>query len=183
MIVNETLRSIMSRYSCRAFAARSVAPELIETVLEAGKYAASGQNAQGWHFTVVTTPEGFRLARRALGTQPPEGYPPHMTWPDDTLQPDAPVLILISGDPTMPYPDCGCHMAAGNMMVAAAALGLATVWSTAFTKDCFRDPEGEAVRNRLMPEGYQMYAAIYLGYAAASGGQQKPRRTDVVRWL
>lgn len=183
MIVNETVKSIMSRYSCRAFSSEPVDREAVETVLEAGKHAASGRNAQGWHFTVVTTPEGFALAKAALGTQPPEGYPAHMKWPDDTLQLDAPVLILISGDPNTPYADCGYHMAAGNMMVAASSLGLATVWSTAFTNDCFRDEASAALRQKLIPEGYRIYAALYLGHAAAPGGQQKPRREGVVTWL
>ena len=183
MIWNETMQSITSRYSCRSFSSLPVTDEELETVLEAGKHAASGRNAQGWHFTVIRTKEGFDLARTALGAVPPEGYPAHMKWPDDTLQPDAPVLILISGDPTPPYPACGYHMAAGNMMVAAASLGLATVWSTAFTKDCFRDEAARAVRDQLIPPGYEMYAALYLGRAAREPGPQKPRRDGGVSYL
>lgn len=183
MIWNETMQSITSRYSCRAFSSQPVTEEELETVLEAGKYSASGRNAQGWHFTVIRTPEGFALARTALGQTPPDGYPAHMKWPDDTLQPDAPVLILISGDPTPPYPACGYHMAAGNMMVAAASLGLATVWSTAFTKDCFREEASRAVKRQLIPEGYEMYAALYLGHAAKEPEPRKPRREGVVSYI
>ena len=183
MIWNETMKSICARYSCRAFQDRPVDREALETSLEAGRWAASGRNAQGWHFTVIQSGEGFRQARQALGEQPPEGYPGTMKWPDDTLQPDAPVLILISGDPNVPYPACGYHMAAGNMMVAASSLGLGTVWSTAFTKDCFRDEASRAVRDRLIPPGYEMYAALYVGWPARAPGEPKPRREGVVTWL
>ena len=181
--MNEVLNTIRTRYSCRSFDGAPIPPELLETVLEAGKYAPNGKNSQAWHFTVISSPEGRELAIKALGKNPPPNFPKDMIWPHDADFHGAPTLILISCDPNVPYPDVGCHIAAGYMMLAATSLGLATVWSTAFTKDSFRDEESCSVRSKLIPEGYEMYAALFIGYAKNPPAPRPERKSGVVTYL
>lgn len=56
--MNETIQSIKSRFSCRRFSSQPVPDELLQQIVDAAKYAPSGKNAQGWHFTVIRTSEG-----------------------------------------------------------------------------------------------------------------------------
>ena len=57
------------------------------------------------------------------------------------------------------------------------------MWSTAFTKDCFREEDARAVKRQLIPEGDDMRAALYLGHAAKKPEPRKPCREDVVSYL
>ncbi|MGI5970979.1 MAG: nitroreductase family protein [Oscillospiraceae bacterium] len=183
MIQNEVTRNITARYSCRDFDSRQIPDEVLETIIESGKYAANGRNAQAWHFTVVRTEEGKRLAVAALGKEPPAGFPPDMKWPHDADFHGAPVLVIISCDPAVPYPNVGCILAAGNMMLTATSLGLATVWSSAFTKDMFRDEESLKFKPKLMPENYEVYAAVFIGYPAKQPAPRPARKEGVVTYI
>lgn len=183
MKASEFMDIVRARYSCRKFDGAPVTDEDLETILEAGKYAANGRNAQAWHFTVVRSEEGKSKALAALGKTPPENFPPQMSWPHDADFHGAPVLVLISCDTTVPYPDVGCHIASGNMMLAATSLGLASVWSSAFTKDMFRDAESRSVKSDLMPEDYEPFAAVFFGRAAEEPGPRPPRKEGVVSYL
>ena len=73
--MNETIQSIKSRFSCRHFSSQPVPDELLQQIVDAAKYAPSGKNAQGWHFTVIRTSEGRQLLRDAAGKTPPPGFP------------------------------------------------------------------------------------------------------------
>ena len=72
MIENAVLQNMKARFCCRSFKSDAVEREKLEAILEAGKYAASGHNAQGWHFTVITTEEGKSELLDAVCPEPPE---------------------------------------------------------------------------------------------------------------
>ena len=48
---------IQNRYSCRAFAARSVEQEKVDRILEAGRIAPTAVNKQPVHVWAVTNPK------------------------------------------------------------------------------------------------------------------------------
>ena len=193
--MNETLRTIRSRFSCRRFSSRTVEDEVLREIVDAAKYAPSGKNSQAWHFTVIRTEEGRQLLRDAAGKTPPPGFPQGkkmaapgmaesvMTWPFQGDFCGAPAVILISGARDVPWPDVGPVLAAENLMLAATSLGLATLWSTVFTKDLFRDEESAALRPQLIPDNYDLKAAIFVGYPEQTPAAPKPRRDNVERWL
>lgn len=179
----EFMDVVRARYSCRQFTSEPLTDVELETILDAGKYAANGKGAQAWHFTVVKTEDGKRKAVEALGKNPPPDFPAEMTWPHDADFHGAPVLIIISCTLNTPYPDIGCHIAAANMMLAATSLGLASCWSSAFTKDMFRDEDSLRVKKELMPEDYKPFAAVFFGHAAQKPGKRPPRKENVVSYL
>lgn len=187
MDMNETLQSIRNRFSCRRYQERPVEAEKLRQIIEAAKYAPSGGNAQAWHFTVITTQEGKEILRKAAGKTPPESFPQGkrmappgmaeqvMEWPFQGDFCGAPAIVMISGRQDVPWPEIGPVLAAENLMIAAASLGLATLWSTAFTRELFRDEESRALRPKLIPQGYELKASIFVGYPE-SGPQQRPAR-------
>lgn len=193
--MNETIQSIKSRFSCRRFSSQPVPDELLQQIVDAAKYAPSGKNTQGWYFTVIRTPEGRQLLRDAAGKTPPPGFPQGkkmaapgmseavMQWPFQGDFCGAPAVIMISGMPDVPWPEVGPVLAAENLMIAASSLGLATLWSTVFTRDLFRDEESLALKSRLIPEGYELKATIFVGYPEKKPQSRPTRRGDVERWL
>lgn len=184
MIENDTLNTIRRRYSCRSYSPRPIPGELLEAVLDAGRYAPSGKNQQAWHFTAIVSDEARQKAVFSLGTEAPPGAPAGR-WP---LEPDesfrgASALVLVSCDPGAIFAETSAHVAAGYMMLAAASLGLATVWSTAFSNDMFRDEAASRYKSDLIPQGYRVYAAFFLGYPAEEDGRGPARKDEVTRIL
>ncbi len=55
--MNETMNVILHRRSIRAYKPDQISDAELEAILDAGKYAASGNNGQPWHFTVVQSKE------------------------------------------------------------------------------------------------------------------------------
>lgn len=180
---NFVLETIRSRFSCRKFLPKVIEEDVLRTIVDAGKYAPSGGNKQSWHFTVLQSQAGKDLLLKAAGSVPPPEFPPHLTWPFQGDFCGAPVVILISGAPDVPWPDIGPKLAAQNIMLAAQSFGLATLWSSLFTKDLFRDEESAAVKSRLMPQENQVYAALFLGYPEVTPQKRPPRRENVETWL
>lgn len=186
MIENTVLTNMKTRFCCRSFKSDAVEREKLEAILEAGKYAASGHNAQGWHFTVITTEEGKSELLDAVCPEPPEFKklaPPGATWPFPADFFGAPVVIMISYDPKCPWPDCGAYMAAANMMNAAQSLGLSICPLTVYSKDVFRTEETAVNKAKFIPEGYQLYLSMVLGYPKATPDHKAPRRENVETWL
>ena len=55
--MNAIIENMMTRRSVRAFKKDPVPTELIEQVIEAGTWAASGHDRQPWAIIAVTNPE------------------------------------------------------------------------------------------------------------------------------
>jgi len=93
--------------------------DMIETILEAGRWAPTGSNLQPWKFIVVKNPITLDLIRKLS-----PGY-----------FGEAPMAIVICSDKATAYEKGGelgrdyltiadCSMAAENMLLAAHVLGL-----------------------------------------------------------
>jgi nitroreductase len=62
----EVLEAIRTRRSIRRYKKETVSPELIEKLLEAGRWAPSAANSQPWEFIVITDPKIKRRISRSF---------------------------------------------------------------------------------------------------------------------
>ncbi len=115
----ETLKTIMTRRSIRAFKDMPVTDEQVKTLLEAAMNAPSAGDGRPWHFVVTTD----RMKLDALAEAVDEGN-------DMFKQAQAAVLICLDesleGFEGFGPQDCSC--AAQNLQLAAHDIGLGTVW-------------------------------------------------------
>lgn len=186
MIDNAVLNNMKTRFSCRKYKPVPVEKEKLEAIVDAAKYAASGHNMQAWHFTVITTEEGKKELLDAVGPEPEDFKklaPKGAVWPFPSNFFGAPVVLMISYDPRAPWPEAGAFLAAGNIMNAAASLGLSACGLTVFSKDVFQTEETARNKARFIPEGYQLYLSMVIGYPDANPSKRPPRREDVETWL
>ena len=145
--------AIETRTSCREFLPDALNKPTIEKILAAGVRAPSPLNAQPWQFIVITMPAKKRAIYaeaercRAWAIEQ-SGW----TWlgkykTDFLLQ--APVLVAVVGDPKKSGMDMfqedgpvgyqlACAAAIQNMMLAAHALGLGSLFFTLFEKSHIR---------------------------------------------
>ncbi|MDP2719229.1 MAG: nitroreductase family protein [Dehalococcoidia bacterium] len=193
MNYDEFLKLAMKRRSMRQFKPDPVPDELVDKIIEAARWAPSGANSQPWEFVVVKDPavkeklvEIFRDAAEnsnKLGqTRPPEErHPADNRSPHHPGFQDAPVFIILFGDPrvnrTFPLSAysynrdsifaSGMASAILYMHLAATSLGLASQWVTSFAQ-----PLSQALTKQLLgvPPVYILYDMVALGY-----GLHEPR--------
>lgn len=158
---------IRSRHSVREFApGREVAPELVNTLLEAAIEAPSAGNRQSWHFVVVREAARRAALARAAGGQ--------------MFLATAPVVIVVCADPDRSaarygqrgrslytYQDTAA--AAQNLLLAATALGLGSCWVGAFD-------DGAVSQALSLGRGLIPVAMIPVGYGAGPTGRETTRR-------
>lgn len=105
---------IYKRRSIRKYKPDAIPDELITEMLEAAMAAPSASNAQPWEFVVVRDPK----TRRALSE----------VHQYAGMAADAPVVMVVLGDANNYWMQQDCAAATENLLLAAANLGLGTVW-------------------------------------------------------
>lgn len=157
----ELLEAIRTRRSIRQFETQAVSDRELSTIIEAAMMAPSAGNQQPWHFVVITD----RAKLDAI-----TAFHPHSKM---VLQ--APVAILICGDPTgKPWPDFwvqDCSAATQNLLLAARDLGLGTVWAGVYPAE---DRMAGFRRLLAIPEQVIPFALIPVGWP--KGGFQAADR-------
>lgn len=137
-MTNETLQTIRSRRSCRAYEPRQITDAELDAVLEAGTYAASAMGRQSAKIVVVQD-----AATRAQLTRM-----------------NAAVM--------------------GNLMLAAASLGLGSCWINRAREE-FDSAEGKALLKKWGIEGDWIGVGhCILGYPAAEPKPAAPRKPDYI---
>lgn len=115
------LETILSRHSVREFTQEHISEEALRAILAAGMSGPSCANTRDWSFLVVRDRE--TLQKMADANDRP-------AWP---LR-GADLGILVCGDLTRAFPRAQEYwvvdgaIAAQNMVLAAAALGIGSVW-------------------------------------------------------
>ena len=145
----DLFNAIRERRSCRDFLDEPIDRELLDQILEAGAWAPSPLNAQPWGFIVIEDTEvkakllaeANRCREWAIEAS---GWKWLASYNADFLE-QAPVIVAVVGDPKKSgvdmFQDDGpvgyqhaCAAATQNMLLAAHALGLGSVWFTFFDK-------------------------------------------------
>ena len=141
--------AIENRRSCRSFSKEPVDTETIHQILTAAAWAPSPLNMQPWQFVVITGSdkkedifnEADRCRKWAIEAS---GWNWLNSYKVDFLR-EAPVVIAVVGDPQKTGVDIfqkeggtgyqmACAAAIQNMLLAAHALGLGSLWFTFFDK-------------------------------------------------
>ena len=158
----DAYEAILARRSIRAYQDRPVERAVLVRLLEAAMAAPTACNAQPWEFIVVDTPAGMDEIRAIM---PFGKY-------------NAPAAIVVCGSQDKALNDCAerywvqdCSAALENILVAAAGMGLGTVWL-----GCYPNPERYPLVRALlkMPETVTPLGVVYVGYP----GEEKEPRTQ-----
>ena len=189
------LAAVRGRRSVRRYLPKEVAPDLVDTVLEAGRWAPSPHGRQPWRFAVVTMEETKERLARAMGDewranlemdgQAPEVVEKRLEGSRRRLR-DAPVLVLLClyledldqypdaerqrGETTMAVQSLGA--AAQNALLAAYDSGIDAGWMCAPLFCPGKVVEALGLDPKLVP-----HALLTLGYAEGDPPKRRSRRT------
>jgi 5,6-dimethylbenzimidazole synthase len=153
----DVFTAIQERRSCRAFLSEPVSDEAIGKILQAAVWAPSPMNAQPWRFVVVTSPEmkgkiHAEVEERRNLLLEKSGWKWLGRYHVDFLL-SAPAIIAVVGDPDKTGADRfleggglgyqhACCAAIQNMLLAAHALGLGSLWFSLFDANAMREMLG-----------------------------------------
>ena len=168
--MNETLKTLTERRSCRSYKPDPVPAEVLDQILEAGTYAATGMGKQSPIMIAVTDKETRdRLSRMNAAVMGASSDPFY----------GAPNLIIVLADRSVGTYLYDGSLVMGNLMNAAHALGIASCWIHR-AKEEFDSEEGKALLKSLGIEGnYEGIGHCILGYAAdAEAKPAAPRKPD-----
>jgi nitroreductase len=147
------LNLLKGRRSIRRYRSDPVPDEMVEQLLEAGRWAPSASNRQPWEFIVVRD----ETIRRQVAQQAAFYF---IRWAHAA---EAPLLIVLCGDARNPayrrflHEDVG--LAGGQIMLQAKALGLGTCWIGALDR--------KAIAGILkLPDHLEIVALLTVGFPA-----------------
>ena len=188
----EVLTAIKERRSCRSFLPDAIDEDLIVKIIEAATWAPSPANNQPWEFIVITNRDiKKKIHEESLSCKKKLYEKSGWKWIDkyqaDFLL-ESPVIIAVTGDPektgahkfaqgTETVYQHGCAAAIQNMLLAAHALGLGSLWFTLFDREIMKKTLG-------IDSSKEPLALICIGKAARSP-IQTPRKEakEITRFI
>lgn len=174
--MNETLKVLETRRSCRNFKPDMVEQEKLEAIVKAGTYAATGMGKQSPIILAVTNKElRDQISdenRKYIGAK--EGFDPFY---------GAPVILVVLADKNIPTYQYDGSLVMGNLMNAAESLGVNSIWIHR-AKEEFESDFGKKILADLGIEGeYEGIGHCALGYAAAEINAPVPRKENYAYFI
>ena len=189
-----TFENIITRRSTRKYLDKEVSQELLEKIIETGRYAPSGGNSQSNHFLVIQnkqiidhlvkmverafsqmeiTENMYRSLQNSINLSKKGGY---------VFCYNAPVLIIVANKKDYGNNQADCALALENMMLEANELDLGSCYINQL-KWLNEDQKILSYLQSLgMNEDERVYGSLIVGYPDTNDG--KPlRKGNEVTWL
>lgn len=169
-----TIDCIESRRSVRRFKPDMISKDIIEKIVNAGEFAATGMNRQSPIIIAVTNKEVrdrlSKLNAEIMGKDIDPFY-------------GAPVVLIVLADKNAPTYIYDGSLVMGNLMIAAHELGIGSCWIHR-AKEEFERPEGKELLKSLGIEGdYEGIGHCVLGYADGEYPKAAPRKDNWVYYV
>lgn len=163
--MNETINTLLTRRSVRRYKPDQVSDELLDTVLNAGQYAASGMNSQNTVLVAVRDPKTrdklSKMNAAVMGSSNDPFY-------------GAPCVVVVLANTTRGTWVEDGSLVIGNLMAAAHSVGLGSCWIHR-AREMFDSDEGKALLKEWgLPETMRGVGNCILGYPNEVPGD-KPR--------
>jgi nitroreductase len=162
----EALEIIKKRRSIREYKDKSIPRDIIERIIDAGRFAATARNVQPWEFIVVTQAASLeKIASLAENGR-------------FIVQAKACIAVFCSD--TKYYLEDGCA-ATENILLAAASLGIGSCW-VAGDKKPYAADIGSLLK---VPVSFKLVSLIALGYPKLEGSfrsTQKRGLQELLHW-
>ena len=157
----DALEAIRTRRSVRNYTGEPIPREDLETIVDAGRLAASGHNNQPWDFVVVT--EGAMIEQLKVAS----------LWMEK-----AGAVIAVVVDPASRWWREDGSAAVQNMLIAATALGYGSCWLQGYTM-----PREEEFKVLLkIPAEKRLLTLVPIGVPVQWPTKEKKTLKEVIHW-
>ena len=169
--MNETLKTLLERRSCRSYKPDPSPRDVLDQSLTAGTYAATGMGRQS-PIMIAVTDKTVRDKLSAMNAAV-------MGATSDPFY-GAPVVVVVLADRAIGTHLYDGSLVMGNLMNAAHALGVGSCWIHR-AKEEFDSEEGKALLASLGIEGdYEGIGHCILGYPAGPCRPAAPRKDNYI---
>ena len=170
--MNETLKVLKERRSIRRYKAEQIKNEELNAILEAGTWAPTGMGKQSPVMVVVQDRETIAYMSKLNAEI--------MGKPDTDHFYGAPTVVVVLADSTNANWVRDGSLVMGNLMNAAASLGLGSCWINR-ALELFDRPEGkELLKKWGLDEKYRGVGNCILGYIDGEIPTPKPRKESYI---
>lgn len=174
--MTDLLNTIKSRRSIRKFKSDDIPEDILNRIIEAGTYAATGMNKQSPIIVAVTNKEirdKLSQANCKIGGWK-EGFDPFY---------GAPVVLIVLADRNLTNCVYDGSLVMGNLMLAAHELGIGSCWIHR-AKEEFEMPEWKQWLKDIGVEGeYIGIGHCVLGYIGGDYPNAPKRKENWVYWV
>lgn len=172
--MNEIIRNIESRRSCRKYKPEMPSRELLGEIARAGTYAPTGKNTQS-PVVIVITDRSLRDRLSAMNAE-------ILGVSSDPFY-GAPCLMLVLANSVYPNYIQDGSLVMGNLMLAAHSLGLGSCWINRAREE-FESPEGKKLlADWGLPYSFAGIGHCILGWPQEDERKAPPRKPDYIRWI
>lgn len=174
--MSDVLEAIKTRRSVRKFRPDMVPQEILDRIIEAGTWAATGKNRQSPIIIQVTNKEArdkIAAANCRIGGWE-AGFDPFY---------GAPAILIVLARKDSPHRVYDGSLVMGNLMLAAHALGVGSCWIHRAREE-FETEEGAALLRSLgVAEDYEGVGHCALGYPEGELPKAPPRKENWVYYI
>ncbi|UCC63024.1 MAG: nitroreductase family protein [Anaerolineae bacterium] len=157
----DTLEAIRKRRSVRHYTGEPIPRQDLETIVDAGRLAASGYNAQPWDFIVVTERETIDQLKVVA------------QWMEK-----AGAIVAVVLDPSARFWLEDGSAAVENMLIASTALGYGSCWLEGNTL-----PLEEDFKALLgVPQEKRLLTLVPIGVPVEWPTKEKKPLAEVIHW-
>lgn len=169
--MSEVINNMKTRRSIRKYKPDMIPEDVLNRIIEAGTYAATGMGKQSPIIIAVTNKEirdkFSKMNAEIMGVDSDPFY-------------GAPVVLIVLADKARPTYVYDGSLVIGNLMLAAHAEGIGSCWIHR-AKEEFESAEGKAFLKSLGIEGdYEGIGHCVLGYTDGEEPKAMPRKENYV---
>lgn len=174
--MSELLEKMKTRRSIRKYKPDTVPQQILDKIIEAGTYAASGKNMQSAIIIQVTNRElRDKIAKMncEIGGWE-EGFDPFY---------GAPAMLIVLAKKDNPNHIYDGSLVMGNLMLAAHELGLGSCWINRAREEFETEWGKELLRSLGITEEYEGIGHCALGYIDGEYPKTPPRKENRVFYI
>ena len=172
--MNTVIENMITRRSCRGYKPDMIPEDILEEIIKAGTYAATGMGKQSPVILAVTNPE----VRRKLSEVNAE-----IMGVDSDPFYGAPVVLVVLAEKSRPTHVYDGSLVMGNMMLAAHSLNLGSIWIHR-AKEEFELPEYKQLLKEIGVEGeWEGIGHCAVGYIDGEIPVATKRKEHRVFWI
>ena len=185
--MSNTIETIMTRRSCRSYKEDQIPEEILTRILECGLQAPNSGGKQAWYFSVVQNKDTLAkmggIIRDKMQNSGVDFLVNMASMPGYDPLHHAPTVVFVSAPESNQYGSIDGALAAGNMVLSAAELGIASCITTS-SQFAFGSPEGQAIKSELgIPAENRTVCAVALGYQDKDPMPAAPRSKTVISFV
>jgi nitroreductase len=171
----ELMEIIKKRVSVRSYHDKAIPKDIIDSILEAARFAPSARDAQPLEYKVITNKALIKRLSETIGEvlkkeapplkAPPAGFRPNFFY-------DAPLLIIIAGPKENHWIASDAALAVQNILLYATSVNLGCCF-IGMARMLEKDPK--AMRELHLGDDKSIAAAVICGYPAEKPAPKEKR--------